>query len=73
MDGLSRQILLATINGKNNDDLLYSKMEKNKILENYHITSGHGSVKNMKFLIGNKFHWSGIAKEIDKLVKECKT
>lgn len=44
---------------------------KNKILEEYHLGSGHGSSNTMKFLLNQKYKWRGINKDIAKYVQEC--
>jgi hypothetical protein len=42
-----------------------------RILNFYHIKTGHGSERNMKHNICKKYWWLGINKQINKFVKEC--
>ena len=41
------------------------------ILKEYCLTSGHGSVNTMKFLILQKHKWTGIFKDIEEFTKKC--
>jgi hypothetical protein len=47
--------------------------DKNKILQDVHLISGHGSVSNMKFLLSSRNSWKGIYKDIEKFVEKCST
>ena len=57
------------INNIFNDE--YSEEEKFKILQKYHLISGHVSVSNLKFLLRKKYYWPSIFKDIEKLVSKC--
>lgn len=43
----------------------------NKILNEYHLKSGHGSKKTMLFLIKEKYSWPSMAKHIEEHIKSC--
>lgn len=45
--------------------------DKVKILHSYHQATGHGSSANMKFVIGKRYKWQGIIKDIDTFVSNC--
>lgn len=42
-----------------------------KILNQYHLFSGHGRAETMKFLIKNEYEWNIINKGIELLVQSC--
>lgn len=74
-DGLSRQGNLATIREtipktKSNHDEI-SKIERKKIIQEYHYLSGHASSKTMKFLINHKYKVLKFNKEIEEFCKTC--
>ncbi|KAF9760593.1 Retrovirus-related Pol polyprotein from transposon [Nosema granulosis] len=48
-----------------------SEETKGKILKEYHISSGHGSVNTMKFLLKKNYTWEGMFKDIEKYVSNC--
>lgn len=73
-DGLSRYININSVRShykKNDDDL--TQEEKQMILKEYHLTSGHGSAANMKHSLKDKYKWQGIFKDIEDYVKGCLT
>ncbi|KRH92279.1 putative transposable element, partial [Pseudoloma neurophilia] len=45
--------------------------DKEEILNEYHIVSGHGSKGTMHFLLKGKFNWDHMAKDIEEFVKKC--
>ncbi|KAF9762429.1 Retrovirus-related Pol polyprotein from transposon [Nosema granulosis] len=47
--------------------------QKSEILKDYHVSSGHGSAKTMKFLLGGRYKWEGMYKDIEDYVKGCRT
>lgn len=65
-DGLSRYIKTLRL-----EDLKLNELDKLKILQSYHISSGHGSYENMKFLLADKITWENQSKEIKKLIDTC--
>ena len=42
-----------------------------KILEEYYLKAGHASANTMKYLIGNKYKWNGMFKDIENFVRRC--
>lgn len=69
-DGLSRYCVDKTVNNLSNIKL--SSIEKEELLNEVHIKSGHGTSNTMKFLLKDKIIWSDMYKEIDNYVKKCK-
>lgn len=67
-DGLSRQYGVNTVNIKE-----LSKDQKNKILADYHIQTGHGSCQNLLFLLKDKYHECFDQKSIKAFLAKCKT
>ena len=45
--------------------------DREQIMKQYHLASGHGSSNNMKFLIGKRYKWKNMYKEIDNFVDKC--
>ena len=50
-----------------------SEETRKKIIEQYHIISGHGSANTVKFLLKNRYNWNGITKDIEKQIEHCPT
>ncbi|KAF9761364.1 Retrovirus-related Pol polyprotein from transposon [Nosema granulosis] len=50
---------------------VFSEEEKRKILEEYHITLGHGTANNMKAAVLKRYRWEGIIKEIEDMCHKC--
>lgn len=65
-DYLSRYLYEVKLD---DDDLCEEDI--NKILNEYHIISGHGSSNTMKFLIRRKYKWPGMWKQIEEYVNKC--
>ena len=53
-DGLSRQYTISNIYEN------YSTQDKLRIIDKYHISSGHGSYQNMNFLLRKRYDWEGM-------------
>lgn len=74
-DCLSR-INQAKVTNENKRNKMVEGLTKDDIqtiLKQYHIKSGHGSVKTMKFLIDQKFKWDRRNQDIEEYVQSCKT
>ena len=69
-DFLSRPQERKTIASINNIDL--TEEVRKKVIEQYHLVSGHGSANTLKFLLKNRYNWPGLAKDVDKQIEECK-
>ncbi|KAF9756156.1 Retrovirus-related Pol polyprotein from transposon 17.6, partial [Nosema granulosis] len=67
-DGLSRICAVRTAPYENS----LSGDEKLKILNQYHLVLGHGSVNNMKAMIGMRYKWENMYKYIEEMVTGCK-
>lgn len=52
---------------------IQNQEEIKKIILDYHYASGHGSAKNMKFLIKEKYKWTKMFQDIDEYVEKCPT
>ncbi|KAF9760594.1 Retrovirus-related Pol polyprotein from transposon [Nosema granulosis] len=70
-DALSRipavnEIRLRTTEVKNQKD-------RNEILKQYHLASGHGSSNTMNFLIRNRYWWDSLGNDIKSVIKSCET
>lgn len=74
-DGLSRYVNSCCTSQKTKDKriTIHKNDEKNLIISEYHIKTGHGSPNNMKFLIREKYFWEGMFNEIENFVKGCIT
>ncbi|KAI5151211.1 hypothetical protein ENBRE01_1973 [Enteropsectra breve] len=70
-DALSRYSTEKENDNKCNAILLNDE-ERNNVIKSYHITGGHASANNMKFLMKDKYTWPTLYKEIDKYVSQCK-
>jgi hypothetical protein len=66
-DGLSRQggIIVANISERPNSQ------ERQNIISQYHLLSGHGSSNTLKFMIRSRYKWPAMVKEIEDYVKSC--
>ena len=70
-DGLSRYVnSLQQINENSCEPS--NPGTKQRILEEYHLNLGHGSMDNMKFAIKQKYNWPKMTKDIESFVKKCK-
>lgn len=72
-DSLTRS--LSVLNIAQNPRLVKSITDtyvKKDIIREYHIATGHGSNSNMNFLIRKKYNWSGLSKDIQDYIKQCK-
>lgn len=69
-DGLSRQILYG-LNVEAKDDNKLSIANKQIILHNYHMITGHGSLAVMMYCLKNKFAWNNIARDVKELIEKC--
>lgn len=68
-DGLSRIKPSPTIANISSEELHAS--DKDKILKEYHISTGHGSSNTMKFILNGRYNWKGLNKDIEKYVQSC--
>ncbi|KAF9760999.1 Retrovirus-related Pol polyprotein from transposon [Nosema granulosis] len=68
-DGCSRIYCQPKIISKHIREI--SEETKDKTLEENHISSGHGSVNSMKFLLKKNYTWEGMFKDIEKYVAKC--
>lgn len=68
-DFLSRPQERKTISSLNIDE--FTGAQKNKIIEQYHLASGHGSIQTVKFLLRNRYNWIGLAKDVEKHIEHC--
>ncbi|MGL4850984.1 MAG: reverse transcriptase domain-containing protein [Clostridium sp.] len=71
-DGLSRQGS-ETININSVEAEEFSPEVKLKILQSYHVESGHGSSNTMKFMIAKRYKWKSLNKDIEDFVSKCQT
>lgn len=55
-----------------NKDIKNSQ-EKDRILEDYHVYSGHGNYRTMFFLCRCKYKWTGMNKDIKNYLAKCET
>lgn len=51
---------------------IHDKILQQRIIDQYHLASGHGSVNNLKFMITSRYKWSTIYKDIETKISECK-
>ncbi|MGL5707634.1 MAG: reverse transcriptase domain-containing protein [Aeromonas sp.] len=68
-DGCSRTTSLSNVLSYNTTELANS--ERKRIIEDHHISLGHGSINNMKFVIGTKYKWAGMHKDIESYYNHC--
>lgn len=69
-DGLSRQVFNLCKANKANQ---LQAHDKQLILQDYHTTSGHGSLANMQFLLKGKYNWKGRKNDIKQMIEKCTT
>lgn len=69
-DELSRPRDCTQVKITDTDQIMDENIKK-EILKEYHLISGHGTANNMKYLMGEKYKWNGMFKEIDDLVRKC--
>ena len=48
-----------------------SEEDKIRILQSYHLATGHGSSSNMKFVIAKRYEWTGMMKDIENFTSNC--
>lgn len=70
-DGLSRQFEINTFKA-NQIVVISDPIIKERILKEYHLLSGHGTIQNMKFLIKEKYSWEKINYDIEEFYKSAK-
>ncbi|KAF9752794.1 Retrovirus-related Pol polyprotein from transposon 17.6, partial [Nosema granulosis] len=67
-DGYSR---INTLRYRSRPEDLLQADQKRRILEDYHISLGHGSPNNMKATIPKRYKWPNIYKDIENFCAEC--
>ncbi|MGL4849121.1 MAG: RNase H-like domain-containing protein, partial [Clostridium sp.] len=68
-DGFSRQPIVAQLGERRVDELTLE--DKQKIIESYHLLSGHGKPNTMKFMINQRYKWKTLHKDVEEYVKKC--
>jgi hypothetical protein len=51
----------------------FTDAQRNKIIERYHLESGHGSTQTVKFLLKDRYNWVGLTKDVEKHIEHCST
>ncbi|KAF9760902.1 Retrovirus-related Pol polyprotein from transposon [Nosema granulosis] len=69
-DACSRALVLNVARVERSEPL--TPDQRNEILNDYHITSGHGSAKTMKFLLARRYRWEGMIADIESYVRRCR-